>query len=96
MSLLEDSIAPLCNVLEESPEAPVLGKVLDAVLALAVALPKTEVSKVLGKILPVVASRLKRAAPQVSYASDVLILSCKRSLKHTFNIALQYLFTNRV
>eukprot|EP00946_MAST-07B_sp_MAST-7B-sp1_P000729 g729.t1 len=64
MSLLEGSIAPLCNVLGESPEAPVLGKVLDAVLALVVSIPKTEVSKVLGVILPVVASRLKRAAPQ--------------------------------
>jgi hypothetical protein len=65
MALLESGITPLCSVLEQSPEAPVLGKVLDAVLALASVLPKSEVPKILGKILPVVASRLKQAAPQV-------------------------------
>jgi len=65
MALLEGGIAPLCSVLEQSPEAPVLGKVLDSVLALASVLPKAAVPRILGKILPVVASRLKQAAPQV-------------------------------
>ena len=54
----------LKQLLNEVPEAPVLGKALDIVLALAQSAGRTRAAEILAALLPVVAQRLKQAAPK--------------------------------
>ena len=70
MKLLANAITPLCRGVEISPEAPVLGKALDVVLALISVIPEAEISEVLSTVLPTVSKRLKQSAPQVSSTCD--------------------------
>ena len=63
--MLMASIDPICQLIERSLEAPVLGTVLDVVLGLTSVLPSEDVPTFLARVLPSAAKRLKQAAPQV-------------------------------
>ena len=65
--LLMASVEPLCQLVEKSLEAPVLGSVLDVILSTTSILPAAKVPVFLSKVLPSAAKRLKQAAPQVCY-----------------------------
>ena len=65
VDLLMSSVEPLCQLVNKSLEAPVLGSVLNVVLGMTLVLPKEkDVPIFLSKVLPCVAKRLKQAAPQ--------------------------------
>ena len=64
-AMLMASVDPICQLIERSLEAPVLGTVLDVVLGLTSVLPSEDVPTFLARVLPSAAKRLKQAAPQV-------------------------------
>lgn len=64
-TMLMASVDPVCQLVERSLEAPVLGSVLEVVLGLTSVMLPHSVPKFLAKVLPSVAKRLKQAAPQV-------------------------------
>lgn len=63
-TMLMASVDPICQLIERSLEAPVLGTVLDVVLGLTSVLPSEDVPTFLARVLPSAAKRLKQAAPQ--------------------------------
>jgi hypothetical protein len=64
-NMLMASVDPICQLVERSLEAPVLGSVLEVVLGMTSTLPTKLVPPFLAKVLPSAAKRLKQAAPQV-------------------------------